>query len=62
MQYTNSTGLFAPGFSDLSHFTNENLAPVNLVDLQRDANLHIDRSLTKTRKISKVPYKVLDAP
>lgn len=35
---------------------------MNLLDLQRDANSHIDRSLMKTRKISKVPYKVLDAP
>ena len=44
------------------HFSDENLAPVNLLDLQRDANLHIDKSMIKTRKVSKVPYKVLDAP
>ena len=35
---------------------------MNLLDLQRDANLHIDKSQIKTRKISKVPYKVLAAP
>ena len=40
----------------------ENISPHHLLDLENNHALAIDSSVLKTRKVSKVPYKVLDAP
>lgn len=40
----------------------ENLAPHHLLDIENNHAMQIDQSALKTRRVSKVPFKVLDAP
>lgn len=40
----------------------ENCAPSNLLDIGSENFMQIDSQIVKTRRVSKVPFKVLDAP
>lgn len=40
----------------------ENCAPSNLLDIGSENLMQIDSQIVKTRRVSKVPFKVLDAP
>lgn len=42
--------------------TQENCAPTRLIDLENQHSLHVDTKNLKMRRVSKTPFKVLDAP
>ncbi len=46
----------------LDSISSENVAPCGLLDLENNQGAGLDAPSLKTRRVSKVPFKVLDAP